>query len=277
MKEKVCLVTGATSGIGEATAAGLATLGAHVLVHGRDNEKCERIVQKIKNDTGNDTVEPVCADFSSLAEVRALAKEVNARVSRLDVLVNNAGGSAPKRSLTHDGLEQTFAVNHLAPFLLTNLLLDQLKDSAPARIVNVSSALHRMAKIDFDDLQSERRFRGMRAYGRSKLANILFTHSLARRLAGSGVTANAVHPGGVRTGLMGSGTGLLPRLMGRFLLSPEEGARTSLYLSTSAEVADVSGQYFVKCAPAKTSPAAFDDDTADRLWQVSAQLTGLTA
>ena len=275
MTGRVCLVTGATSGIGEATARGLATLGAQVLVHGRNSEKCARIVREIKTDTGNDKVEPVCADFASLAEVRALAQEVLARESRLDVLVNNAGGTAPKRTLTRDGLEQTFAVNHLAPFLLTRLLLDTLKASAPARIVNVSSTMHRMAKVDFDDLQSERRFGPMRVYGRSKLANILFTRSLASRLAESGVTANALHPGGVRTGLSGSGPGILSRLMGRFMLSPEEGARTSLYLATAAEVAEVSGLYFVKCQPAKTSRDALDDDAAERLWKISSQLTGL--
>lgn len=277
MTRKVCLVTGATSGIGEATARALATLGAQVLVHGRSNEKCGRIVHEIKTDTGNNSVEPICADFASLADVRALATKVRTRVSRLDVLVNNAGGTVPKRTLTRDGLEYTFAVNHLAPYLLTRLLLETLTASAPARIVTVSSTMHRMATIDFDDLQSERRFGPMRAYGRSKLANILFTRSLASRLAGSGVTANALHPGGVRTGLSGSGPGFLSRLMGRFMLSPEQGARTSLYLATAADVAEVSGLYFVRCAPAKTSRDALDDDAAERLWQISAELTGLTA
>ncbi len=278
MKGMICLVTGATSGIGEATARGLAQLGAHVLVHGRSREKCARVVREITTGTGNDKVEPVYADFASLAEVRTLAEDVNVRVPRLDVLINNAGGAARERMLTSDGLERTFAVNHLAPFLLTNLLLDKLKASAPARVVNVSSMMHRMAHIDFDDLQAEGRYGWMRIYGRSKLANLLFTRSLAGRLAGTGVVANALHPGGVRTGSQDSAKmGFFMRLMLRFMLSPEEGARTSLYLATSSEVAEVSGLYFVKCKIAKTSRDAQDDAMAERLWQVSAQLTGLVA
>jgi NAD(P)-dependent dehydrogenase (short-subunit alcohol dehydrogenase family) len=193
------------------------------------------------------------------------------------VLVNNAGGSARRRTLTRDGYEQNFGVNHLAPFLLTNLLIDKLKASAPSRIVNVSSMMHRMASINFDDLQSERRFSGMRTYGQSKLANILFTRSLARRLAGSRVTANALHPGAVNTALSGASAGPLSWLAGLVMLSPEQGARTSLYLSTSPEVADQTGQYFIKCKPARTSREAQDDRVAERLWQVSAQLTGIPA
>jgi NAD(P)-dependent dehydrogenase (short-subunit alcohol dehydrogenase family) len=273
--ESVYLVTGATSGIGEATARGLARLGARVIVHGRNREKCAAAVRAIASDTGNDRIEWVSADFTSLGEVRALANDLNARLPRLDVLVNNAGGSARKRTLTREGFEQNFGVNHLAPFLLTNLLIDKLKASAPSRIVNVSSMMHRMASINFDDLQSERRFGGMRTYGQSKLANILFTRSLARRLAGSRVTANALHPGAVNTALSGTNSGPLAWVAGYLMLSPEQGARTSLYLSTAPEVADVSGQYFIKCKPAVPSREAQDDRVAERLWQVSAQLTGL--
>src|SRR5262245_38809424 len=167
MNESVYLVTGATSGIGEATARGLAALGARVIVHGRNKERCAAVVRAIAAETGNSRIEWVCADFTSLGEVRALATDLNARLPRLDVLVNNAGGSARKRTLTREGFEQNFGVNHLAPFLLTNLLVDRLKTSAPARIVNVSSMMHRMATINFDDLQSERRFGGMKTYGQS--------------------------------------------------------------------------------------------------------------
>jgi NAD(P)-dependent dehydrogenase (short-subunit alcohol dehydrogenase family) len=275
MNGKTCLVTGATSGIGEATARGLAGLGAHVLVHGRDGDKCERVVQAIRAATRNNSVEPILADFRSLADVRAMAEHVNSTVERLDVLVNNAGTMTPGRRLTSEGLDETFAVNHLAPFLLTNLLLPKIKASRPARIVNVSSMLHRMARLNLSDLPVEGPHDWMRGYSRSKLALVLFTRSLARRLAGSGVVANSLHPGTILSrepsGWLGR---LLVQTLLRFMLSPDEGARTSLYLATSLEAAEVSGVYFTKCAPVAASRNALADDVAERLWQVSAKLTG---
>lgn len=271
---KTCLVTGATSGIGEATARELAGLGAHVLVHGRDREKCERVVQAIRSATRNNSVEPILADFRSLADVRAMAEQVNSTVERLDVLVNNAGTTRPGRRLTSEGLDETFAVNHLAPFLLTNLLLPTIKASRPARIVNVSSMLHRMARLNLSDLPVEGPHDWMRGYNRSKLALVLFTRSLARRLAGSGVVANALHPGAVRSREPGGWSGrVLANTLLRFMLSPDDGARTSLYLATAPEAAEVSGLYFTKCAPVAASRHALADDVAERLWEVSAKLT----
>lgn len=276
MKGKTCLVTGATSGIGLATARKLAADGATVLVHARNAEKGRLAVEGVIRATGNPEVRLVTADFASLASVRGLAEQVN-REPRLDVLVNNAGGMVTKRTLTKDGYEHTFAVNYLAPFLLTNLLLDKLKASAPSRIVMVSSTVYKMGKLDFDDLMGERRYRGMRAYGDSKLAMNLFTRALAKRLAGTGVTVNALHPGGVRTEGMKNipGGAVLSVLMGPFLLSPEQGAATSLYLAESPEVEGATGGYYDKCKNVGMTPEAMDEAAGERLWAESARLTGL--
>jgi retinol dehydrogenase 12 len=222
------------------------------------------------------------ADFASLRQVESLATEVVASVPRLDVLINNAGCANISRTLTADGYETTFAVNHLAPFLLTNLLLDTLKKSGPARIVNVASRAHRNQEMDFDDLMSEREYRVMRTYGRSKLANILFTRSLAGRLAGSNVTANCLHPGLIATGI--GQTNLVGRLGWKLIvmlrggISVEEGAKTSVYLATSPEVAGLSGGYYVKCrlAELQTRAEAVTDEVGERLWQASAELVGLS-
>jgi NAD(P)-dependent dehydrogenase (short-subunit alcohol dehydrogenase family) len=280
MRDKVCLVTGATSGIGLVTAHELARRGARVVLVGRNREKCDAAVRQIQTGTGNQQVEALLADLSAQQQVRDLARQFRERHPRLDVLVNNAGGIWRRRQKTVDGLEMTFAVNHLAYFLLTLSLLDLLKASAPARVVNVSSRAHEGATLDFDDLQGERRYGGWRAYCRSKLANLLFTYELARQLAETGVTANALHPGWVATGFAGNNgwRGRVFQFLARcFALSPEQGARTIVYLATSPEVEGVSGRYFDREKAIASSPASYDEDAARRLWQVSLKLTGLAA
>ncbi len=276
------LVTGATGGIGLETAEVVARMGHSVLIHGRDPRRGAEAVDRVRAvaATGAD-VRYLKADFASLRQVRDLAAEVVASVPRLDVLINNAGCANIARSVTADGYETTFAVNHLAPFLLTNLLLDELHSSAPARVVNVASRAHRNQELDFEDLMSVRNYRVMRTYGRSKLANILFTRTLAKRLAGSNVTANSLHPGLVATGI--GQTNPLARLAWRLIvllrggISIEDGAKTSSYLATSPDVAGVSGGYYVKCRPAQlqTRAAAVSDAAGERLWKVSAELVGL--
>ena len=276
------LVTGATGGIGLQTAKVLAQLGHSVLIHGRDPRKGEAAVEQVRRSAaGNPGVRYLQADFASLRQVRDLATEVVVSVPRLDVLINNAGCGNISRSVTADGYETTFAVNHLAPFLLTNLLLDKLKSSAPARIVNVASRAHRNQEIDFDDLMSVRDYRVMRTYGRSKLANIVFTRTLAKRLAGSNLTANSLHPGLIATGI--GQTNPLARLAWKLVvllrggISVADGAKTSLYLATSPEVEGRSGGYYVKCHPAElqTRAEAVADAVGERLWKVSEELVGL--
>jgi NAD(P)-dependent dehydrogenase (short-subunit alcohol dehydrogenase family) len=282
------LVTGATGGIGLQTAVVLAGMGHSVLIHGRDPRKGEAALRAVRAAaTSNDVlVRYLQADFASLAQVRSLAAEVLASVPRLDVLINNAGCGNFSRSVTVDGYETTFAVNHLAPFLLTRLLLDRVRQSAAAggagaRIVNVASRAHRNQEIDFDDLMSVRGYRVMRTYGRSKLANILFTRTLARRLAGSNVTANCLHPGLIATGI--GQTNALARSVWKLIvlirggISVEEGAQTSVYLATSSQVAGLSGGYYTKCrlAPLQTRAEAVADEVDERLWAVSEKLVGL--
>src|ERR671918_2162455 len=237
MGEKICLITGATSGIGKATAMGLANMGASVVMVGRDQGKGEAVMAEIKEKSNNASVDLMLADLSSQEEIRRLADEFKEAYPRLDVLINNAGLFRSTRITTADGLEMTFAVNHLACFLLTKLLLDVLKASSPSRIVNVSSGDHSNGTIDFDDLQGEKGYKGAKAYSQSKLANVLFTYELARKLEGSGVTANCLHPGaGVRTNF-GSGVsgvfGFMMRALRPLMKSPEKGAETSLYLASS--------------------------------------------
>jgi NAD(P)-dependent dehydrogenase (short-subunit alcohol dehydrogenase family) len=279
MTGQVCLVTGATSGIGRATARALARLGATVVNVGRDPEKSAATAAQLKEQSGNPDVDFLLADLSSQAEIRRLARQFKKRYRRLDVLMNNAGAVFMQRRESVDGIEMTFALNHLAYFLLTNLLLDVLKASAPARVVNTSSELHKKAHLDFDDLQNARGYRGMDAYHQSKLANVLFTYELARRLEGTGVTANAFSPGLVATNLGMNNRGLSPlmkRLVDRLIgVSPEEGAQTGVYLATSPEVSGVTGKYFVKQEAVLSSPETYDEAIAARLWQVSAELTGL--
>ncbi|MGB7211355.1 MAG: SDR family oxidoreductase [Gemmatimonadales bacterium] len=274
---KTVLVTGATSGIGKITALELARMGARVLVHGRNPAKIEATVSELRAATGGE-VEGLIADLSSLAEVRRLAADVRARTDRLDVLVNNAGGATAKRTLSPDGIEMTLAVNHLAPFLLTDLLLDLLRTSAPARIVNVASEAHRVGMFDFDDLQSERRYRSFKVYGHTKMQNILFTYALARRLAGSGVTVTAVHPGAVDTGIWNAAKGplrVVVRVMQWFMITPERGAAPLVRLASAPDVAGVTGVYFDRFKPKASADPSNDPAVQERLWDVSARLTGL--
>ncbi len=276
MTGKTVVVTGATGGIGKATATGLARMGSTVAITGRDAARAEAAAVQI-GDRGA-AVDAFVADMSSLQEVRRLAAELSERYPRIDVLVNNVGGYWNSRHVTADGLERTFALNHLAPFLLTNLLLEQLIAGAPARVVTVSSDAHRMGRIDFDDLQGARSYSGARAYNQSKLANVLFSDELARRLADRGVTANALHPGVVRTGFGSEDPGRLQKLvlpLGKWLLkSPEQGAETSIYLASSPDVATVTGRYFANSKPKKPAPAARDEAAARRLWDISVDLVG---
>lgn len=273
MKGKVCLVTGATSGIGREIALGLARMGATVVVAGRSRSKCENAVREISAATGSDSVSFMVADLSSQASVRQLADEFMDRHEKLHVLVNNAGVFMPKRVLTVDGLESTFAVNHLAPFLLTGLLAGALEKGSPARIVTTSSVAHKGAAMDFGDLQFERRpYSAIKAYSQSKLANILFTGELAKRLTKG--TANCFHPGAVRTGLVPAGIyGAVWAMAGPFLTGPEKGADTGVYLASSPDLEGVSGKYFVKRKVTRPSDAALDSESAGRLWKMSEELT----
>ncbi|HEX8726968.1 MAG TPA: SDR family oxidoreductase [Ktedonobacterales bacterium] len=281
MEDKICLITGATSGIGLVTARTLAQRGASVVLVGRDATRAKTTAEEIQRQTGNAAVEYLVADLSSQAQVRRLAEEFSGTHEKLDVLINNAGALFSRRQESVDGLEMTFALNHLAPFLLTNLLLERLRASAPARIVTVASMAHSGATIPFDDLQQTHHpYRGLRVYGQSKLANILFTYELARRVADTGVTANTLHPGVVGSNFAMNNGGIIKYgyIVARpFMLSTEKGAQTSVYLATSPDVASVSGQYFVKCRPTQSSPASYDQDAARRLWEISEQLTGLSA
>jgi NAD(P)-dependent dehydrogenase (short-subunit alcohol dehydrogenase family) len=283
MQGKTVVVTGGNSGIGLETAAGLASMGARVVVTARNADKGRAAVAAIAERLhGESQVQLVVFDLGDLASVRQGAAEILEQTPRIDVLVNNAGLVLTERAETVDGYEATFAINHLGPFLLTNLLLDRIVASGPSRIVNVASTAHNAARqgVPFDDLQSEKRYRGMRVYGQSKLANILFTLELARRLEGRGVTANSLHPGTVRTGYGGDGDtrGFLAfgiKIASPFFLSPAKGARTSLYLASSPEVENVSGLYFVKCKARQPRRWAQDPVAARRLWQVSEELVGL--
>jgi NAD(P)-dependent dehydrogenase (short-subunit alcohol dehydrogenase family) len=265
LHDQVMLVTGATDGIGQQTALDLAKLGARVIVHGRRAEVARSVCTEIRSGSGNDRVDFLLADFSSLAQVRALADQVLQKYDRLDVLINNAGLYLMERLISVDGHEMMLAVNHLAHFLLTNLLLDRMKTCAPSRIINVSSGSHHRGALDLDDLHSQKSFHGLTVYSNTKLANILFTHELAERLKGTGVTVNALHPGGVSTKLFRGTNGV----------SVEEGAATPVYLATSPEVENVTGKYFVKQQIAETSAIAHDRKLQRELWKVSAELTGL--
>jgi NAD(P)-dependent dehydrogenase (short-subunit alcohol dehydrogenase family) len=286
MAGKTVIVTGGNSGIGKATATALAGAGARVIITARNEQRGKDAVADITSASGSDSVELSVFDLADLSSVRAGAADLSERCSRVDVLCNNAGLILSERSLSADGYESTFAINHLGPFLLTEMLLDRLKESAPSRIVNVSSTAHSVARhgMVFDDLMAERSYRQMQVYGRSKLANILFTVELAKRLAGTGVTANSLHPGSVDTGYARDGdtTGLMAWGVEIYShlpisLTPEKGARTSVYLCSSPEVEGVTGRYFAKCREKTPSANARDEAAAARLWSVSEQLVARAA
>jgi retinol dehydrogenase-14 len=281
MQGKICLVTGASSGIGKATALGLSRMGATVVMVCRDTAKWQAALAEIRQKSGNNSIDLLVADLSSQEAIRRLASEYKNKYQQLHVLINNAGVYYTKRHVTVDGLEAMFAVNYLAHFLLTNLLLDIIKRSAPARIINVAGAYHAKGKISFDDLQGEKDFDGQRANHQSKLADVLFTYELARRLKRAGVTANCLHPGMVATDLIDKDRDFpvffkyLYKLSRPLMKSPAKGAETSISLASSPEVEGVTGQYFVNKKIAKSSPESRDVQLAQRLWEVSEKLAKL--
>ncbi|HEY3420935.1 MAG TPA: SDR family oxidoreductase [Methanomassiliicoccales archaeon] len=278
MKGKIVLITGATSGIGRETAYGLAGMGAKVVILARNAEKAAATIENIKRRTGNMETDFIKCDLASLDSVRKAADVFRTGYQRLDVLIDNAGLVSGKRKVTIDGFEYTFQVNHLSHFLLTNLLLDVLKRSAPSRVIVVGSAAHSSAHLDFNDLMMEKNYSSFKAYGRSKLANLLFCFELARRLQGTGVTANCLHPGVVRTNfgheLEGAAKAFVP-LAYPFMISARKGATTSIYLASAPEMENVSGKYFSKKRVVSSSPESTDQEVAKRLWDISAKLTGL--
>lgn len=282
MQGKICLVTGATNGIGKITAMALAKQGATVVIIGRNAQKTQETQEEIRRESGNAQIDYIVADLSSMAQVRAAAQTFRSKYKQLHVLVNNAGALFNERQVSADGYEMTLALNHLNYFLLTHELLDLLiasgSASQKARVVNVSSLAHTGGKIDFDDLNSSKRYRGFGAYAQSKLANILFSNELARRMqqANAPVTSNALHPGFVATGFGQSNSGILTfifKLIRPFAISPEKGAETNIYLASSPDVEGVTGQYFADKKVAKPTAQATDLATAQRLWQVSEQMT----
>ena len=280
MTGKVCLITGANSGIGKATALGLAKLNATVVIVSRDKDKGEAAQLEIRTRSGNKNIDSMVCDLSSQDSVRELAHDFKGRYKRLDVLVNNAGVFLPKRIQTVDGLESTFATNHLGHFLLTNLLLDLLKKCAPSRIINLTSSAHRGTEMTFDDLQGEKKYSGYHAYSQSKLANVLFTYQLAKMLEGTGVTVNCLHPGVVRTGFgkdQGGLMNILVHIGSPFMMSPERAAKAAVYLAASPEVDGVTGKHFSKGKEERSSNESYDNSSAERLWNVSAELTKLNA
>jgi NAD(P)-dependent dehydrogenase (short-subunit alcohol dehydrogenase family) len=272
MHNKTVIITGATAGIGLAAAEELAEMGARVVGISRDPDKCARVAGQLQEKTGNGDIGFFCADLSSLTEVRRVADDLLAQFPRIDILINNAGAIFVRRKLTVDGIERTFALNHLSNFLLTDLLLDRIAASAPARIINVSSSSHYKGRIHFDDPQLKRGYAAFRAYQQSKLANVLFTYELDRKLKGNGVTVNAMHPGLVRTDIA-KDNGWLFRLFQPLYLkwsrTPEEGARTIVYLASSAEVEGVSGKFFIDERPVRSAKASYNLEDAARLWELS--------
>lgn len=276
-QKRICLITGATAGIGKAAATALAAQGLELILIGRNPAKLQNVADQVRVQTGNHAVHFLLADFSDLQQVRQLADQVKGQFPRLDILINNAGAYFNRRHRTSYGVEKTFLVNHLAPFLLTNLLLGHLHNSASARIINVSSGSHKRGQLDLKDLHMDRFYFGFWAYGRSKLANILFTYELARRLRDGHVTVNALHPGRVGTDIFKTDFsilgGPLKWFVERISLTPEQGADNTLYLATSPEVEGVSGKYFVKREAVPSSPISYDEGLARRLWEISGEIT----
>jgi NAD(P)-dependent dehydrogenase (short-subunit alcohol dehydrogenase family) len=275
--QKTILVTGASSGIGEATAARLAAMGAHVVMVSRDRTRGERARDRIRTAHAPASLDLLVADLSTIQAIRGLSEEFKSKYDRLDVLINNAAVMTSTRRVTRDGFEMQLFVNHLAYFVLTGMLLDALRKSAQGRIVSVSSTAHSRGLVDFDDLQMEQHYRSYQQYANTKLMNIVFTYALARRLEGTPVTANCLHPGVIRTGLMRGVSPVLHLLwqsLGKFFKQPAEGAETPVYLAMSDEVDQVSGKYFRYCRPFGTSQSSYDQGLQDRLWQESERLTG---
>jgi retinol dehydrogenase 12 len=279
LTNKEIVVTGGTDGIGKVAAAALAKAGASVTIVGRNAAKGETVVREIKAQAGHERVGFVLGDLSGQSGVRAAAKELNNRLKRIDVLLNNAGAFFQKREINEDGVERTFALNHLGYFLMTHLLLDRLKDAPSARIVNVASGAHYGATLDLGDLQNSKNYSGWRAYQQSKLSNIYFTYELGRRLDGSKLTANCLHPGFVATRFGNNNSGLMRATFGiaksLFAKSETDGAKTSIYLAGSPEVAGVNGKYFDNCKSVRSSKVSYDETVARELWRVSAEMTGV--
>jgi len=278
MQGKKCLVTGATSGIGEAIALALAQKGAEVIIVSRNEEKCARIVSQIQEQSGNSAISYFRANLSSQQGIRLLAAEVKKKYSTLDVLVNNAGGFFWKRQESVDGIEMTFALNHLNYFLLTNLLLDLLHKTPSARIVNTSSGVHNNQVIDFNDLQLKKNYLHFKAYGKSKLANLYFTYELARRLTRSGITVNAFNPGFTKSNIAKEGNlaaQIIMPLTNIFSIPTEQGANSGVYLASSPEVESITGKYFFERKPIPSSDISYDEEIAQRLWNISEELTEL--
>jgi len=279
MQGKTVVITGATSGIGQVASARLAAMGARLILVARDKARGEAALASLRTISPGINHSIHYADLSRLADVKRLAAEIAAAEPRIDVLINNAGALFGSRQVTTDGMELTFATNHMSYFVLAHGLRDRLRASAPARVVNVASDAHKGEKLDFSDLQSANNYRGLSVYGRSKLCNILFTRELARRWEGSGVTANSLHPGFVSTRFGDQSGGMLSflvRAAKTFAISPEKGAETIVYLASSGEVSNANGLYYYKCRPATPTREAQDNDSARRLWQESEKLTGVT-
>lgn len=278
MEGKTVVITGGTSGIGEVAAQTLATMGARIVLVARDQSRADATLARLRDSAPGVAHAVHFADLTRLAEMKRVAAQIADREPVIDVLINNAGALFGSRRLTEDGLERTFALNHLAYFVLTAGLRRRLLAAAGARVINTASAAHQRATLDFDDLQSAKGFAAMNAYGRSKLCNILFTRELARRLRGTAVTANCLHPGFVATRFADQSGGLISHLAWLakfFAISPAEGARTIVYLASSPELAETTGEYFYKCAPTTPSPSAQDDRSASELWRRSAALAGI--
>lgn len=278
MTNKIALITGATAGIGKETAREIAKSGATTVLVARNKAKGEAVVEELKRSTNNEKIDLLVADLSVISEIRRCADEFKSKYDRLDILVNNAGAIFDKRETTSDSLEKTFALNHISYFLLTNLLLDVIKQSQPARIVSVSSAAHSFGKIDFDNLQSEKSFSKLGTYSNSKLMNVLFTYELARRLKETKITANCLHPGAVASDFGNELSGIFKLLVsfGRqfFFISSEKGAETSVYLATSPEVEDVTGKYFDNKKAVSSLKISSDEDLQKRLWEKSEKIVG---
>ncbi|UCD01416.1 MAG: SDR family oxidoreductase [Promethearchaeota archaeon] len=279
MKEKICIVTGANSGIGKATALGLAQLGAHIIILCRDKSRGEEAQSEIINESGNESIDLMLADLSSQQSIRQFVLEYQKKYNKLHILINNAGVNLSKRYKTVDGVERVFAINTLAPFLLSNLLLKILKNSKPARIINVASSVQSKS-INFDQLQSKKYFRSWKAYSRSKAALVLITYEFARRLNGTGITVNCLHPGFTKTNITRNYKGIIKfftKIIFRFAQSPEKGAETSVYLASSPEVEGISGKFFINKKEAKSKDITHDTYVAKKLWDVCANLTNLNS